>query len=104
MIRGGVVRLPVADVSHAVRFYVETLGMKLVAERPGDAVIDAGDGLLLELAQTPGGEHKGAVAVGLRPKIPLAEARAILENRGIVFDASHRFADPDDNALFLVAP
>lgn len=103
MIRGGSVRLPVADVSQAVRFYVETLGMKLVEERPGDAVIDCGEGFLIELAQTPGGEHRGAVAVGLRPKIPLAEARSILENRGVTFDPSNRFVDPDGNVLYLAS-
>lgn len=103
MIRGGLVRLPVADVGRAVRFYVETLGMKLVAERADDAVIDCGDGFSIELAKTPGGEHKGAVSVGLRPKIPLAEAKAILENRGVAIDASNHFVDPDDNHLFLIA-
>ena len=30
MIDGGLVRLPVKDVNASVRFYVETLGMKLV--------------------------------------------------------------------------
>ena len=30
MIDGGIVRLPVKDVDASVRFYVETLGMKLV--------------------------------------------------------------------------
>lgn len=96
MIRGGVVRLPVSDVGRAVRFYVETLGMKLVAldEQAGQAVIDAGDGLRLELA-------RGPAAVGLVPKIPLEEATAILENRGVAFDGSHRFTDPDGNVLYL---
>ncbi|MDF2692206.1 MAG: hypothetical protein K0S65_589, partial [Labilithrix sp.] len=32
MIRGGAVLFNVRDVGHAVRFYVETLGMKLVEE------------------------------------------------------------------------
>lgn len=102
MIRGGVVRLPVRDVAHAVRFYVETLGMKLVDESSDRAVIDCGDDFLLELARSSsGGGAGGACAVGLRPKIPVEQAVAILENRGVAIDAERRFADPDGNALFL---
>ena len=49
MIRGGAVVVHVADVAVAVRFYIETLGMKLVEERPVESVIDAGEGFLLAL-------------------------------------------------------
>ena len=101
MIAGGLVRLPVADLGRAVRFYVETLGMKLVREAEAAAVIDCGEGFSIELAQSPSGEHRGAVAVGLRPKMELAQSIAILENRGITFHAGHRFHDPDGNVLFL---
>jgi catechol 2,3-dioxygenase-like lactoylglutathione lyase family enzyme len=101
MIRGGWVRLSVAELDRAVRFYVETLGMKLVSEAEESATIDCGDGFRIELAKAPPGEHRGAVAVGLRPKMPLAEAIAILENRGVTFDATHGFHDPDGNVLYL---
>ena len=94
MIDGGIVRLPVSDVNASVRFYVETLGMKLVELSEGSAVIDCGDGFRIALTE-------GRAAVGLYPKMPLAESRAILENRGIAFDDKNHFVDPDGNYLYL---
>jgi catechol 2,3-dioxygenase-like lactoylglutathione lyase family enzyme len=113
MIRGGLVMLYVRDVGRAVRFYVETLGMKLVEQ--GDsawAVIDAGAGFRIGLQAGGAGESaaRGADApsVGLYPKLPLVEAVAILENRGVLFDrkeegtvALAHFKDPDGNVLYL---
>ena len=114
MIRGGLVTLFVRDVGRAVRFYVETLGMKLVEESgTGWAVIDAGEGFRIGLheggAPAPG-EGRGAFApsIGLYPKVPIREAIAIYENRGVTFDVKDEgpvmvahFRDPDDNVLYL---
>lgn len=94
MIDGGIVRLPVKDVNASVRFYVETLGMKLVELAEGTAVIDCGEGFLIALTE-------GRAAIGLRPKMPLEQSRAILENRGITFDDKNHFVDPDGNYLYL---
>lgn len=113
MIRGGIVTLTVKDVGSAVRFYVETLGMKLVEEAPPHwAVIDAGEGLQIGLhggrsasAAPPGPD---APSIGFHAKLPLAETIAILENRGVVVtrrDQGPRsfahFADLDGNALYV---
>lgn len=117
MIRGGNVTLLVRDVGASVRFYVETLGMKLVEEGgPAWALIDAGEGLQIglhaEKAPAPGTGARGrsAPSVGLTPKIPLDEAIAILENRGVTFHVHVEgprklafFQDPDGNALYLYA-
>ena len=55
-------------------------------------------------------EGRGAFApsVGLYPKVPLREAVAIFENRGVKFDVKDdgpvtlaHFRDPDDNVLYL---
>lgn len=98
MIRGGMITLAVADVNRAARFYIETLGMKLVEEHADASIIDAGDAFLIELRQgTPG----KACAVTLFPKVPLAEARSIYEMRGVTFDANNVFHDVDGNALKL---
>lgn len=114
MIRGGLVTLFVRDVGSAVRFYVETLGMKLVEQAgSGWAVIDAGDGFRIALHEGAArieGEGRGTFApsVGLYPKVPIAEAIAIYENRGVKFDVKDDgpmtlayFRDPDDNVLVL---
>jgi catechol 2,3-dioxygenase-like lactoylglutathione lyase family enzyme len=110
MIRGGAVVLGVSDVAHAVRFYVETLGMKLVREEAdGSAVIDAGDGFLIELRRGEGRVSASAPSVVVYPKVPIEEAIAIYENRGVTFTIEKtggavvaHFRDLDANLLSLV--
>lgn len=116
MIRGGLVTLFVADVGRAVRFYVETLGMKLVEEGGrGWAVVDAGDGFRIGLHEAPSSvvaasasPAAGATSIGFYPKVPIAEAVSIYENRGVTFDVKRdgpvtlaHFRDPDGNLLYL---
>ena len=111
MIRGGLVTLYVRDVGRSVRFYVETLGMKLVEQADGGwAVIDAGDGFRIALHEGGGVEGRGAFcpSVGLYPKVPIREAIAVFENRGVKFETKDEgsitlahFRDPDDNVLYL---
>ncbi len=109
MIAGGQVTLFVKDVASAVRFWIETLGMKLVEEEKGYAVIDAGEGFRVALhAGGAAPAAKGSPKVGLYPKMPIEEAIAILENRGIKFDVVRdakltiaSFRDPDGNLLYL---
>lgn len=109
MIRGGIVMLNVSDVGRAERFYVETLGMKLVEEAAdGSAVIDAGEGFRIGLRKGTAQAGSG-VAVMLYPKVPIDEAIAIYSNRGVTFTVERtdravvaQFRDPDSNLLSLV--
>lgn len=109
MIRGGLVTLNVSDVGRSVRFYVETLGMKLVGELDdGSSVIDAGEGFLVRLRAGEAPEIIRNHPVTFFPKVPLAEAVAIYENRGVTFTQEPspsgivaRFRDPDANLLVL---
>ncbi len=99
MIRGGMVTLGVKDVGAAVRFYVETLGMKLVEESAGTAVIDTGEGFRIALAA---GDAKANVT--LFAKLPMKEAVMILENRGVAVKTTSdgaTFTDPDGHAFTL---
>ena len=102
MIRGGMVTLGVKDVGASVRFYVETLGMKLVAEGQGGQggdVIDAGEGFRIALVK---GDAKASLT--LFSKLPMAEAVQILENRGVVVTKTAEgaaFDDPDGHHFTL---
>ncbi|HVJ92464.1 MAG TPA: VOC family protein [Labilithrix sp.] len=106
MIRGGAVVVNTRDVESALRFYIETLGMKLVEQRSdGSALLDAGEGFGIELrkGQAP------SSSVVLYPKVPIDEAIAIYENRGVTFSVERteatvvaRFHDLDHNELALV--
>jgi catechol 2,3-dioxygenase-like lactoylglutathione lyase family enzyme len=108
MIRGGVITLRVKDVGASVRFYVETLGMKLVSERERSAILDAGDGFQVALESAVGAlPATSSVRVDFTTKVPLREAIAIYENRGVVFeehDGIASFRDPDGHLLSLTAP
>lgn len=97
MICGGAVVLFVSDVARAVRFYVETLGMKLVAEDAETSIIDAGGGFQLALQK---GTPRGSV-VHFYTKVPLDEIIAIFENRGISVTGG-QFDDPDGNRFVLL--
>lgn len=111
MIAGGMVTLFVSDVGRAVRFYIETLGMKLAEDGAEMAIVDAGDGFRIGLHARKGGppaHANGAPKVGLFPKMPIKDAIAILENRGVAFEVLSgegvtiaNFRDPDGNVLYL---
>jgi catechol 2,3-dioxygenase-like lactoylglutathione lyase family enzyme len=92
------ITLNAPHLGEAVRFYVEVLGMKLVAEKDGSAVLDAGNGFRLQLRE---GTAAGGPAITLFTKVPLREAIAIYGNRGVAFDAEGMFRDPGSNALVL---
>jgi catechol 2,3-dioxygenase-like lactoylglutathione lyase family enzyme len=114
MFSGGNVTVYVSDLDRAVRFYSETLGLKL-AYRFGDhwASVEAGRGLTIGLhpasAQMPPG-RKGSMAIGLELTGSIQEAIKALEAKGVKFQgvanegkagAFVGFEDPDGNQLYL---
>ncbi len=117
MIQGGNATVYVSDMSRAVKFYTETLGLKL-RMRAGDhwAEVDAGGGLIIGLhpevrPHGPRPGTRGAVTIGLGVTLPLEEVVSRLKKRGVAFhgpiadDKQVRlafFADPDGNPLYLV--
>jgi catechol 2,3-dioxygenase-like lactoylglutathione lyase family enzyme len=116
MIDSGVVMIYVSEMKRSLRFFIETLGMKLV-EQAGDgwAVIDAGGGFRIALHATradgPQPEHKGSMCIGLNVKGDFDETVAIYANRGIDFRVVKNprvmmasFADPDGNPFYLSKP
>jgi len=114
MFSSGNVTVYVSNMDVAVRFYSETLGLKL-AYRFGDhwAAVEAGRGLTIGLhpasVESPAG-RKGSMAIGLELTDPLKDAMTALEAKGVRFlnrvneakaGSFAYFEDPDGNPLYL---
>jgi catechol 2,3-dioxygenase-like lactoylglutathione lyase family enzyme len=114
-IEGGSPTVFITDMGRAVRFYTETLGLK-VAYRAGDhfCMIDAGGGLMIGLH--PPGKHSpapgtsGSIQIGLNVAQPIQQVVHTLTERGVNFhgpviaDSAVKLAffnDPDGNDLYL---
>src|SRR5438874_85382 len=115
MFYGGNVTVYVSNMDASVRFYSETLGLRL-AYRFGDqfASVEAGKGLTIGLHPAsdawPAGK-KGSMAIGLELAGSIEDAVKTLASRGVHFhgpiqrDKSGAFAffdDPDGNRLYVV--
>lgn len=116
MINGGNTTIYVSDINVSIRFYTETLKLKL-RMRAGDdwAEVDAGPGLIIGLHPAEGPHlpepgTPGSISIGFNVTGELEETVRELEGRGVSFhgpivDDEHVrlafFADPDGNALYL---
>ena len=114
MYSSGNVTVYVSNMDRAVKFYSETLGLKL-AYRFGDhwASVEAGKGLTIGLhpasPEMPAG-RKGSMTIGLELNGSIHDAVSKLQQKGVVFDGPVNeskagnfvgFADPDGNQLYL---
>src|SRR5947208_430223 len=113
MFSSGNVTIFVQNMDRAVKFYSETLGLKL-AYRFGDnwASFEVGKGLTIGLhpasTANPPAVRKGGPAIGLELEGTIEEAMKTLEGRGVQFHGladegkagkfAH-FEDPDGNLL-----
>lgn len=111
---GGMATIYITDMDRAVRFYTETLGLKL-QHRAGDhfATIDAGGlriGLHPQEPHTPLPGTNGSIQIGLNVARPIEEVVDELKRRGVKFRGSiidddpvkiAFFGDPDGNDLYL---
>ena len=114
MFANGNITVYVTNMDRSVRFYSETLGLKLLY-RFGDhwASIEAAKGLTIGLhpssAHAPAG-RKGSMSIGLELNGKMEDAVRELESRGVRFSSisgegkAGKFAgfeDPDGNPLYL---
>ena len=115
MVQGiSVVWLPVTDMSRAVGFYGDTLGLDVQEQQEEWAQLKAGQvqiGLNAREEETPGGE--GGAVIAFRPDGGLDDAVQALEGKGVQFVggvSEHpwgriaSFKDPDGNDLQLYEP
>ena len=115
MISGGNATVYVSNMDEAIRFYSETLGLKLT-NRFGDkwATVEAGKGLTIGLHPAspdyPAPGTRGAVMFGLEIDEPIDAVVARLKGRGVKFTGSIIRAEPgawaslvdmDGNPIYL---
>ena len=117
MFTSGNVTIYVTNMDRAVRFYSETLGLKL-AYRFGDhwASVELGKGLTIGLHPTnepvssDPGPSKGRTAIGLELEGTMEDAMKKLGSQGVQFEGIINegkagrfcyFRDPDGNQLYL---
>lgn len=113
MFSSGNVTIYVQNMDRSVRFYTETLGLKL-AYRFGDhwASIELGKGLTIGLhpasGEAPAGD--GGISIGLELAGDIHDAMRTLESKGIEFlgpvntgksGSFVSFRDPDGHLLYL---
>ncbi|MFC5407490.1 VOC family protein [Cohnella soli] len=114
MFKSGNVTVMVADLQRAVKFYVETLGLKLQHETEGHFAQIEATGLTIGLLHLHGGqnsqqEKSGSMSIGfeveeLEPAIKTLKSRGVEFNDAVEGEAAQvvHFNDPDGNALYLV--
>lgn len=106
MISGGNATIYVSNMDQAVRFYSETLGLKLT-NRFGDkwATVEAGKGLTIGLHPAsrdyPAPGTRGSVMFGFEIDEPIETVVARLKERGVRFNGSIIKADPGGWASLL---
>ncbi len=119
LLDGGAAIVFVTDMDRSVRFYTETLGLKLL-HRAGDefTMIDAGHGLVIglhppsKLLPPPG--TNGSVQIGFNTTGAMEHAVQTLQSQGVTFRQIEGnpivddgfvklafFADPDGHELYL---
>jgi catechol 2,3-dioxygenase-like lactoylglutathione lyase family enzyme len=103
-------RLGVHSVPRALRFYLGQLGLSLIEQAPGHAVVSTGN-LRLRLQEGPSLDKHGYLIVFHTPD--LRTTRAVLEHRGVVFRSgvedteiglTCRLSDPDHHVFCLYEP
>ena len=115
MITGGNATVYVSNMDASIRFYSETLGLRLT-NRFGDrwATVEAGTGLMIGIHPAspdyPAPGTKGSVMFGFEIDEPIEAAVARLKAKGVRFtgDIVHgnggsfaSLVDPDGNPIYL---
>jgi len=114
MFKSGHVSVMVADLKQAVRFYVETLGLKLTHQVEGHLAVVEVPGLTISFIYSAGEQSSEQgksqnMSIGLEVQ-DLDSAVELLKSRGVQFQhiteekatrLAH-FSDPEGNPLYLI--
>jgi catechol 2,3-dioxygenase-like lactoylglutathione lyase family enzyme len=113
MLSKGITTIFVTDMNRSIRFYTETLGLRLT-QRFGNhwGQVEAGQlviGLHPASAESPAGRN-GSITIGLTFSTTIEEAVSMLQQKGVKFQGPITqdnagkiayFEDPDGNLLYL---
>ena len=113
MLSRGITTIFVTDMDRSIRFYTETLGLRLT-QRVGNhwGQVEAAQlviGLHPASAQNPAGRN-GSITIGLTFSTPIEQAVGMLQQKGVKFQGPIAqdnagkvayFEDPDGNLLYL---
>ena len=105
------VTILVSDMAKSIKFYSETLGMKLIANYGGEFASLETNGLRLGLhpGRKPGPPLGRDMSLGVQVD-DIAAVKKTLESRGVTFEKRvqdrgaliENFADPDGTPLYLI--
>lgn len=102
----------VSNMNESIRFYTETLGMKLGNHYGNEfAIIHGKEGLTIGLHPASAKSPAGKMAIGIQVAEPIQGAVSRLKEKGVKFTTpvvdetevlAADFADPDGAELYLV--
>jgi catechol 2,3-dioxygenase-like lactoylglutathione lyase family enzyme len=105
------VTLLVSDMNRAIKFYTETLGLKLLSNYGGEFAVLESNGLRIGLhpGKKPGEKLSRDMSLGFQVEDMFA-AKKLLESRGVTFEKRvqdrgaliENFYDPDGTPLYLI--
>ena len=105
------VTIMVSDMSRSIKFYTETLSLKLISNYGGEFAVIESSGLRIGLH--PGKKSTGNltrdVSLGFQVD-DVASAKQTLESKGVLFEKRvqdrgaiiENFSDPDGTPLYLI--
>jgi catechol 2,3-dioxygenase-like lactoylglutathione lyase family enzyme len=105
------VTIRVSDISRSIKFYTETLGLKLLSNYGGEFAVIESNGLRIGLhpGKQPAQQLSRDVSLGFQVDDSVS-AKKTLESRGVKFEPRvqdrgaiiENFYDPDGTPLYLI--
>ena len=105
------VTILVSDMNRSIKFYAETLGLKLISNYGGEFAVIESNGLRIGLhpGKKPGEKLSRDMSLGFQVE-DMSAAKKALESRGVTFEKPvqdrgaliENFYDPDGTPLYLI--